>query len=120
ALELGRTVQAVATLVPGLVVRTREQLQALGALAVLAARSPRPGAELLTQLRRAGGEDIAERIALVRARGAGAIEAPRDPGSFLVLASRHRLLATEVNDRFTDSVAELDAAALWTQLRRWA
>ncbi|HSR98853.1 MAG TPA: DUF3320 domain-containing protein, partial [Kofleriaceae bacterium] len=119
AAELELAVQTVAALVPGLIVRTREQLQALGALAALAAKSPRPGAELLTQLRLAGGEDIAERIALVRARGGGAIEAPRDPGSFLVLASRHRLLATEVNDRFTDSVAELDPHALWAQLRRW-
>jgi very-short-patch-repair endonuclease len=106
-------------LIPGLVARTGGQLQALGALGALAARSPRPGAELLTQLRLGRGDDIAERIALIRARGTGAIEAPRDPGAFLVLAKRHRALATEVNDRFTDSVAELDAHALWVQLRRW-
>src|SRR6185503_7752231 len=52
ALELA--VAGVANLVPGLVARTREQLQALGALAALVAKSPRPGAELLTQLRLAG------------------------------------------------------------------
>jgi very-short-patch-repair endonuclease len=120
AAALAQAVAGVASLVPGLVARTRDQLDALGALAALAATSPRPGAELLTQLRTARGEDIAERIALIRARGTGSLEAPRDPGSFLVLASRHRVLATEVNDRFTDSVAELDAPALWAQLRRWA
>ena len=120
AAALGAAVHELAALVPGLVARTRDQLQAIGALAQLAAASPRPGAELLTQLRTARGDDITEKLALIRARGAGAIEPPRDPGAFLVLASRHRLLATEVNDRFTDSVSELDAPALWGQLRRWA
>ena len=119
AAELARAVETVAGLVPGLVARTREQLVTLGALAALAASSPRPGAELLTQLRAAHSDDIAERIALIRARGTGTIEAPRDPGTFLVLASRHRALALEVNDRFTDSVERLDAPALWAQLRRW-
>src|SRR5262249_2179024 len=112
-------VQGVANLVPGLIARTRDQLQALGALAALAAVSPRPGAELLTQARYARGDDVAERIALIRARGTGAIEPPRDPATFLVLAGRHRQLAAEVNDRFTDSVAELDPRPLWMQLRRW-
>lgn len=119
AAELGAALGEVQQLVPGVIGHTRDQLIALGRLATIAAASPRPGAELLTQLRIAGGDDAVERIALIRARGAGAIEPPRDPGSFLVLASRHRLLATEVDDRFTDSVAELDAHALWTQLRRW-
>jgi very-short-patch-repair endonuclease len=119
AAALAQAVQDVASLLPGLVARTRDQLESLGALAALAAASPRPGAELLTQLRIARDDDTSERIALIRARGTGTLEAPRDPGSFLALASRHRLLATEVNDRFTDSVAELDAHALWVQLRRW-
>jgi len=119
AAELGAAVAAVEQLVPGVVARTRDQLVALGALATLAAASPRPGAELLTQLRLAADEDVIERIALIRARGTGAVESPRDPGAFLVLASRHRMLATEVNDRFTDAVAELDAPELWAQLRRW-
>ena len=117
---LREAVQAVAALVPGLVARTRDQLQALGALAALAASSPRPGAELLTQLRSARGDDIVEKIALIRARGTGTIDAPRDPRAFLVLASRHRLLAAEVNDRFTDSVADLDPRDRWAHLRRWA
>ncbi|HEU4726753.1 MAG TPA: DUF4011 domain-containing protein, partial [Kofleriaceae bacterium] len=127
---LRAAVSGVVGLVPGLVARTRDQLGALGALAAVAAASPRPGAELLTELRErrparpsrqpvARDEDITEQIALIRARGTGALEAPRDPGAFLVLASRHRLLATEVNDRFTDAVAELDAHALWVQLKRW-
>jgi very-short-patch-repair endonuclease len=117
--ELAQAVAAVARLVPGIAAHSRDQLAALGALAALAAGSPRPGAELLTQLRVARGDEIAERIALIRARGGGTIEPPRDPGAFLVLASRHRILANEVNDRFTDSVEALDAAALWKQLRRW-
>ena len=119
AAALARAVAGVVSLLPGLVARTRDQLEALGQLAALAATSPRPGAELLTQLRIARGDDLAEKIALIRARGTGTLEAPRDPGAFLVLASRHRQLATEVNDRFTDSIAELDAHALWVQLRRW-
>ncbi|TMQ08204.1 MAG: hypothetical protein E6J91_33770 [Deltaproteobacteria bacterium] len=119
AAELGAAMRDVEQLVPGVVGRTREQLIALGALGALAAASPCPGAELLTQLRAVQHDDLVERIALIRARGGGVLEPPRDPGEFLVVASRHRLLAYEVNDRFTDSVAELDAPALWAQLRRW-
>ncbi len=119
AASLGAAVRDVASLVPGLVARTLDQLQALGALAALAAASPRPGAELLTQLKTARGDDIGEQIALIRARGAGTVEVPRDPLAFLRLATRHRLLATEVDDRFTDRVADLDATMLWTQLRKW-
>ena len=120
AAELAAAARQIEQLVPGVLGRTRDQLVALGQLATLAAASPRPGAELLTQIRSAFNDDVIERIALIRARGAGEIEPPRDPGAFLVLATRHRLLATEVNDRFTDAVAELDAPALWTQLRRWS
>jgi len=116
---LGNAVREVASLVPGFVARTREQLQALGALAALAAASPRPGAELLTQIRGGRGDDIGERLALIRARGTGTIEVPRDPMAFLVVAHKQRALATEVADAFTDAVAELDAPALWTQLRKW-
>jgi very-short-patch-repair endonuclease len=119
AAALNAAARDVASLVPGLVARTREQLQALGALAALAASSPRPGAELLTQLRPSRGDDLGEQIALIRARGAGTIDVPRDPLAFLLLASRHRLLATEVDDRFSDAVSGLDAPALWTQMRKW-
>jgi very-short-patch-repair endonuclease len=121
AASLHAAVRDVASLVPGLVARTREQLQALGALAALAATSPRPGGELLTHLRssRQGEAEIAEQIALIRARGAGVVEVPRDPLAFLTLANRHRLLVTEVGDAFTDAVADLDAASLWAQLRKW-
>ena len=120
ASALSAAVAAVAGVVPGLVARTRDQLEALGGLARMAAGSPRPGAELLTQLRTARGDDLAEKIALIRARGTGSLEVPRDPSAFLALASRHRQLAEEVNDRFTDAVVELDAPTLWSQLRRWA
>src|SRR5690606_10032344 len=41
----------IAKLVPGVIARTPEQLRALGALAELTAASPRPGAELLTNMR---------------------------------------------------------------------
>ena len=119
AANLGATVREVASLVPGLVARTRDQLHALGALAALAALSPRPGGELLTNIRAGRGDDVPERIALIRARGTGTMEVPRDPLAFLLLANRHRLLATEVEGRFTDAVEELDATTLWTQLRKW-
>ncbi len=116
---LGVAVREVAGLVPGFVGRTRDQLQALGALAALAAASPRPGAELLTQIRSGRGDDISERVALIRARGTGTLEVPRDPMTFLVLAHKHRALATEVEDWFTAAVSDLDAPVLWAQLRKW-
>jgi very-short-patch-repair endonuclease len=105
--------------VPVLAARTREHLAALGALATVAVASPRPGAELLTQLRAGKGDDLGEQIALLRAKGGGALEAPRDPLAFLLLANRHRLLATEVADRFTDRVEEIDAPGLWAQHKKW-
>jgi len=116
---LAAAVAEVVALVPGLVARTRPQLAALGALAALAAATPRPGAELLTNIRGGKGEDIAERIALIRARGNGSIEVPRDPLAFLALAAKHRTLADEVAERFTDAVDMLDVSALWAQLRKW-
>jgi len=119
AAALHAAVRDVASLVPGLVARTREQLHALGALGTIAAASPRPGGELLTHLKSSRSDDVGEQIALVRARGAGTVETPRDPLTFMVLANRHRLLATEVDDRFTDSVAKLDVVGLWSQLRKW-
>jgi very-short-patch-repair endonuclease len=105
--------------VPGLVAKSREQLSSLGALALVAASSPRPGVEMLTNLRAARDEDLDERVALIRARGTGTVETPRDPLAFLALAHKHRALRTEVEDHFTDSVEKLDAAALWSQLRKW-
>lgn len=116
---LGAAVGELAALVPGFVTRTREQLTALGALCGLAATSPRPGAELLTHLRMAREDELGEQIALIRARGTGGVETPRDPLTYLALAHRHRALATEVEDSFTDRVAELDAPVLWSQLRKW-
>lgn len=116
---LASSVRELAQLVPNLVARTREQLSALGALSMVAAVSPRPGAELLTNMRSGKGEDIDERVALIRARGAGTVEVPRDPLAFLALAHKHRALATEVEDHFTDTVENLDASALWAQLRKW-
>ncbi|HEU0037485.1 MAG TPA: DUF3320 domain-containing protein [Kofleriaceae bacterium] len=123
ALRCARALEAavaeVASVVPGVIASSRDQLQALGTLAAVAAGSPRPGAELLTQLRATRGDEIAEQIALIRARGGGTIEAPRDPLAFLLLANRHRVLLGEVETDFTDRVAELDAAACWAQLRKW-
>ncbi|HEV7556079.1 MAG TPA: DUF4011 domain-containing protein, partial [Kofleriaceae bacterium] len=118
--DLSAALASVQALVPGLLARTSEQLVAVGALATLAAASPRPGTELLTQLRGPRDVDIGERIALIRAKGGGTIEVPRDPASFLVLAYRHRMLHDEVAGRFTDAVAALDAPALWAQLRKWS
>lgn len=106
-------------LVPGIVARSPDQLRALGQLAELAAASPRPGAELLTNMRGARNDEVAERIALIRARGGGTLEAPRDPSAFLAIATRHRALVAEVADKLTDAVDELDAAELCAQLKKW-
>ncbi len=122
---LGAAMREVASLVPGLVARTRDQLQAVGALAALAAASPRPGAELLTPLAsrspRSASDALDEQIALLRARGGGkALEIPREPLGFLLLAKRQRALAAEVRDVFTDAVDGIDPSALWSQLRPWS
>ncbi len=124
--EIGQAIQAlteavrdVEKLVPNLLTRTRDQIVALGALAALSAASPRPGAELLTNIRVGRGADLDETIALIRARGGGAIEVPRDPLAFLQLAHRHRGLAREVENGFTDAIEQIDAPVLWTQLRKW-
>ncbi len=119
--ELAAALAEVAALVPGLMSRTPEQLVALGELARLAAASARPGAELLTTVRSAK-DDLDEKIALLRARGVGTLDVPRDPTAFLAIATRHRALVTEVESTFGDVAPceTLDASALWTQLRRWS
>jgi len=121
ATALRAAVREVAGLIPNLVARSREQLIALGALATLAATSPRPGAELLTASRPRAADQLDEQVALIRARGGDktALEAPRDPHGFLVLARRHRLLTVEVRDKFTDAVDGIDATGLWAQLKKW-
>ena len=119
AAGLASAVAEVGALVPSLVASSRDQLVALGALGALAAATPRPGAEMLTHIKAGRGNDIGEAIALIRARGVGSVEVPRDPLAFLQLAHRHRQLAIEVEDGFTDSVESIDANALWTQLRKW-
>jgi hypothetical protein len=116
--ELAGALADVSALVPRLVARTPEQLKALGQLAELAAASPRPGAELLTSTR-SSRDDIGERVALIRARGGGAIDTPREPGEFTAIAARHRVLADELDETFTDAVTAIDAGALWAQLKRW-
>ncbi len=110
----------ITALVPGIVARTPEQIRALGALAELASASPRPGAELLTNVRGAKHDEIGERIALIRARGAGSLEVPRDPGSFLAIATRHRALAAEVGELFASTIEELDTPGdVCVQLKKW-
>ena len=117
AAALAAAVELISMLVPGLVMRTPEQLRAVGLLAQLAASSPRPGAELLTGPRgRAGNLD--EEVGLIRARGGGTLETPRDPISFITIAQRHRALVIEVGEHFIDP-ASLDAPELWTQLKKW-
>jgi len=107
-------------LVPGIVARSPEQIRALGALAELASATPRPGAELLTNMRGVKHEEIGERIALIRARGTGALEVPRDPGTFLAIATRHRALAIEVEELFTSTIDELETPGeLLVQLKKW-
>jgi hypothetical protein len=116
--SLAASLARFALLVPGCVARTPVQLRALGALAARAALSPRPGAELLTVARSSRADDVGERVALIRARGGGAIEPPRDPATFIAIAQRRRALADEVAERFVDADA-LPAEELWAQLKRW-
>ena len=114
---LAHAVETVAKLVPGLVMRTPEQLRAVGLLAQLAASSPRPGSELLTGPRGRAG-NLEEEVALIRARGGGTLEIPRDPISFITIAQRHRALLVEVAEHFLEPDA-LDVAELWAQLKKW-
>jgi hypothetical protein len=109
----------LARAVRGFIAKTPEQLRALGALAELAAGSPRPGVELLTSMRATAGDEITERVALIRAKGGGTVEVPRDPATFLVLGQKHRALAAEVAEKFLDRVEGLDATGLWNQLKKW-
>ncbi len=119
ATSLASAVVELAVLVPHIATRTAEQLAAVGRLAELAAASPRPGAELLAASRgRTAAAEVGERVALIRARGAGALEAPRDPVTFVAIATRHRALAAEVAESFADPDM-LDAGELWSQLKRW-
>ncbi|MGE5182033.1 MAG: DUF3320 domain-containing protein, partial [Acidobacteriota bacterium] len=106
-------------LVPKLLSRTPDELRALGALGELAARSPRPGAELLTGSRGSRADDVGEKVALIRARGTGTLDTPRDASEFVAIASRHRALVAELDEVFTEALAELDAPALWAQLKKW-
>ncbi|MEP6862080.1 MAG: DUF3320 domain-containing protein [Deltaproteobacteria bacterium] len=107
----------VGKLVPGIVARTPDQLKALGLMAQTAAGSPRPGVELLTGPRGRAGQ-IEEEVALVRARGGGTLDVPRDPVSFLAIAQRQRALLAEVDAVFLDA-SGLDAGELWAQLKKW-
>jgi hypothetical protein len=115
---LSSAIAELAKLVPGFVAKTPDQLRVLGTLADLAAASPRPGAELLTN-RGARNDEIGERLALIRARGGGTIEVPRDPNAFLAIATRHRALVREVDEFFTETIEDLDACELWAQLKKW-
>ncbi|HUJ58655.1 MAG TPA: DUF3320 domain-containing protein, partial [Kofleriaceae bacterium] len=120
ATTLGAALGELAALVPGVIARTPDQLRAVGALAELAAASPHPGAELLTIAHLDRADEVGEKVALVRARGGGVIDPPRDPAELLALAARHRALAAEVDAQFTDAIAMVDVAALWSQLKRWS
>ncbi|HEX4455368.1 MAG TPA: DUF3320 domain-containing protein [Kofleriaceae bacterium] len=119
ATGLASAIVELAVLVPHVTTRTLDQLIAIGRLGELAAASPRPGAELLAASRgRNAADDIGERVALIRARGTGTLEAPRDPVAFVAIAQRHRALVAEVAESFCDA-SELAAGELWTQLKRW-
>jgi hypothetical protein len=117
--ELKVALDDVGTLVSRLAARSPDQLRALGLLAELAAASPRPGAELLTSPRSSRTDEIGERLGLLRARGTGSLDVPRDPSEFLAIAQRHRALLAEVRECFGEDVELLDAPELWSQLKRW-
>jgi hypothetical protein len=62
---------------------------------------------------------IDEQIALLRARGSGAVEPPRDPLAFVHLATRYRALLEEMHSMLTEDAELLDAEQLWAQLKKY-
>jgi hypothetical protein len=118
--ELVAATTELVGVVPGVVARGVDQLAALGALCHLAASSPRPGAELIGPRTAAAALDLGEVVALIRARGHGTVEVPRDPAAFVALAAKHRTLVHEVAEVFTDAVDRVDVHAAWQQLKRWS
>jgi hypothetical protein len=112
--ELARKVDAFAELVPGVAPRRRVDLEATGALFAVAARSPRPGADLVA----ATTDDVAEipegRLKL----SAAAI--PRDPASYVELARRRRKLLARLDVRWSIKLDTLDLDALAGRFRKWA
>ncbi|MBP9206276.1 MAG: DUF3320 domain-containing protein [Kofleriaceae bacterium] len=118
--QVGRLVQAV----PGARVQTRAELEALGTLFAVAARSPRPGVELIAELPAAepgDGAELAPRVALVRSRPVtSAAHIPRDPVAYLALVRRQHTLRTRLAARWSEAVDRLDAAGLAETFRRWS
>jgi hypothetical protein len=113
--ELGRRIAALRALIPGLAPRTRADLDAAGRLFAIAAKTPRPGADLI-----AAGPAPAEREVRVdptRALPASAI--PRDPAAYVALARRQRKLRDELAQRWTPGIAELDLDGLAAKFRAW-
>lgn len=116
---LADTLAEVSQQLPALAFRTPAEIRALGELAEVAAVSPRPGAELFSASR-GRGDDIGEQVALIRVRGGGEIDVPRDPASFMAVATRHRALVSEIGEQLSLDAAEfLDPSELWSQLKKW-
>lgn len=145
AQAMQQAVASVVERVPGLRAGSAKELAALGALAAVAATSPRPAAELVDAVAQRLDDappvgEVASKIAAVKARArgeahpeGGASEEPRallpvrrpvprptEPGKYLELARRHRALAAEVEARFSPSIDTVDVAALAATFRAWA
>ncbi|MCE9575855.1 MAG: DUF4011 domain-containing protein, partial [Deltaproteobacteria bacterium] len=120
---------AWAEAVPGITARTVAEQGALGHLWQVAARTPRPGAELIATASRGAGTRpeqtaVPERLALAHARAqtlaidkAGAL---RDPEQWLAAARLADDLDLRLADRWTDAVDALDLEALAPRFRKWA
>lgn len=127
-------VQAMAALdaaAPGLRAQSTKELAALAALCAVAARSPKPTAELVDAVASgredgtavapaaAGGDDKAKaRAQLLPVRRP--IPRPTDPQKYVELARRHRALAEEVDARFLPAIEPVDVTALAATFRAWA
>ena len=118
--ELTTAVAALPGVVPGLTPRTRDELEAVGALAEVALASPRPGAELVFE---AGGRPAGAaagrrgEVALVKT----SLEAaPRDINTWLMLERQGRALDRRLDERWTGKIYELDTGRLAETFRAWA
>lgn len=128
---LAQAMAALDAAAPGLRAQSTKELAALAALCAVAARSPKPTAELVDAVASGredgtavaptatGGEDKAKaRAQLLPVRRP--IPRPTDPQKYVELARRHRALAEEVDARFLPAIEPVDVTALAATFRAWA
>ncbi len=119
AAALTAQVTAFTAMVPGLEPRTRAELEAVGALADHLAGSPRPGAELIMDVRPAAAPVTSASTALVKAR-AGTAGAPRDVDAWLAVVRHRRELAARLEARWTAAIYDAELTGLADGFRKWA